>query len=126
MEDQDGTLSLINASTITGDSVSNMNINTQLGNDLLTNSFITNTQSTGNMQGISTQYLTSSGHNIPIYNWGTDAYSTLTNEERIDSILSSISLLTGQVDKLREAASELVAEIKVGKHERRTLTKTKE
>lgn len=123
MEDQDGTLSLINSSTITGDT----HVNTQLGNDLLTNSFLTTTQSTGSIQGISNQYLTSKypSHSTTLqYNGGP--YTTLTNEERIDSILSSINLLTSKVDKLREAATELVAEMKVEKHERRTLTKAKE
>ena len=125
MEDQDGTLSLINSSTITGDT----HVNTQLGNDLLTNSFLTTTQSTGSIQGISNQYLTSKypSHSTTLqYNGGIDPYATLTNEERIDSILSSINLLTSKADKLREAVTELVAEMKVEKHERRTLTKAKE
>lgn len=96
--------------------------------DTLTSSF-TADSGVSNIVGVANQYVTSTPPNYLTatqYNGTISPSTALTNEERIDSILSAINLLVVKIDKLRKAATELVDEMKVEKHERRTLTKTKE
>ena len=60
------------------------------------------------------------------YNYAIDHYDMLTNDERINAILKSVNSLTDSVNTLKATARELISEMKVEKHERRTLGKNSE
>ena len=66
------------------------------------------------------------GNSTGGYNYGVDSYAMLTNDERINAILKSVNSLTDSVNILKATARELISEMKVEKHERRTLGKNSE
>ena len=65
-------------------------------------------------------------HGTGSYNYAIDRYDVLTNDERINAILKSVNSLTDSVNTLKATARELISEMKVEKHERRTLGKNSE
>lgn len=127
MEDQDGitekTLQLLtNSITTTRDIATDSSMYISTGGGI----GVGTTHPNYNLHVSGGTHVSGNTGNISYGTHGLDPYAQLTNEERIDAILTSMTTLTDAVNTLKTTARALISEMKIEKHERRTLGKTEE